>query len=79
MQRPLPFGEKDILLQVNPSKAAVLEEFLHGTEQRFGIIERLGRAGAERHVKDFMIRHQRLLGLGAEDVSRLRTLMEMGL
>jgi hypothetical protein len=73
------FGETDVLLRTNPSKAAVLEEFLHGTQQRLGIIDRLGRAGAEAHVKDFMIRHQRLLGLGAEDVSRLQRLKEMGL
>ena len=73
------FGADDILLRTNPSKAAVLEEFLHGTQNRLGIVERLGRSGAEAHVKDFMIRHQRLLGLGAEDVRRLALLMDMGL
>ncbi|HCF62405.1 MAG TPA: hypothetical protein DFS52_30990 [Myxococcales bacterium] len=68
-----------ILLRPNPSKAAVLEEFLHGTQQRLGIIERLGVGGAERHVKQFMIRHRRSLGLGDEDVRRLQILMENGL
>lgn len=34
---------------------------------------------AETHVKDFMIRHQRMLGLGDEDIARLRTLRDMGL
>ncbi|WP_313674468.1 SpvB/TcaC N-terminal domain-containing protein [Mycolicibacterium sp.] len=72
-------GDKFILLRRNPSKAAALEEFLHGTQSRLGIIDRLGRAGAETHVKDFMIRHKKLLGLGGEDVSRLQKLKDMGL
>jgi len=68
-----------ILLRPNPSKAAVLEEFLHGTQQQLGIIERLGIQGAETHVKDFMIRHQRMLGLSAEDVKILQQLKDAGL
>jgi RHS repeat-associated protein len=75
-------GTAHILLRPNPSKAAVLEEFLHGTQDRLGILDRLGRQGlgsAETHVKDFMIRHQRLLGLGSEDVKILQTLRDMGL
>lgn len=72
-------GADDIILRRNPGKAAVLEEFLHGTQERLGIINRLGRGGAESHVKDFMIRHRRLLGLGDEDVDILRRLMELGL
>lgn len=57
-----------ILLPRNPTKVEVLEEFLHGTQKRLGIVERLGIDGAERHVKDFMIRHQRLAGIADEDV-----------
>jgi hypothetical protein len=72
-------GAEDIILRRNPGKPAVLEEFLHGRQQRLGIIDRLGREGAEYHVKDFMIRHRRLLGLGDEDVEVLRRLMELGL
>jgi hypothetical protein len=68
-----------ILLRENPSKAAVLEEFLHGTQQRLRVVERLGRRGAETHVKDFMIRHAGLLGIGADDVRILRILRDMGL
>ena len=76
------FGADDILLRTNPSKAAVLEEFLHGTQQRLGIVDRLGTRGfgsAETHVKDFMLRHQRMLGLSTEDVRRIQTLRDMGL
>jgi large repetitive protein len=52
-----------IMLRPDSSKAAVLEEFLHGTQNRLGIIDRLGVAGAEQHVADFIQRHKKLLGL----------------
>ena len=71
-----------ILLRQNPSKAAVLEEFLHGTQSRLGVIDRLGTSGygsAETHVKDFMIRHQTMLGLSDEDVRILQVLRDKGL
>lgn len=70
-----------ILLRQNPSKAAVLEEFLHGTQSKLGVIDRLGTSGfgsAETHVKDFMIRHQRMLGLSDEDAAILKRLREAG-
>ncbi len=35
--------------------------------------------GAEPHVKGFMIRHQKLLGLGDEDVGILQQLKDAGL
>lgn len=55
-----------ILLRENPSKAALLEEFLHGTQSKLGITDRLGTSGlgsAETNVKDFMIRHQKNAGV----------------
>lgn len=36
-----------ILLRPNPGKAAALEEFLHGTQHRLGIIDRMGINGAK--------------------------------
>lgn len=71
-----------ILLRPNPSKAALLEEFLHGTQHKLGIIEELGASGlgsAETHVKDFMIRYARFLGLSPEDVAILKQLRDAGL
>jgi hypothetical protein len=71
-----------IILRENPGKAAVLEEFLHGTQSRLGIVDRLGTSGlgsAETHVKDFMIRHQRMLGLSDADVNILKILRDKGL
>ncbi len=71
-----------ILLRENPSKPALLEEFLHGTQSKLGITDRLGTSGlgsAETHVKDFMIRHQKMLGLGDEDIQILQILRDKGL
>src|SRR5690554_5731022 len=71
-----------ILLRENPSKAAVLEEFLHGTQAKLGITDRLGTSGlgsAETHVKDFMINHQKMLNLSNEDVQILQILRDKGL
>lgn len=64
-----------ILVRPNPSKAALLEEFLHGTQWRLGIIADIGIDRAEIAVKDFMIRFQGLLGISAEDVALLERLI----
>jgi hypothetical protein len=72
-------GEKmdHILMKDPPSKAALLEEFLHGTQHKLGMLKGVGdTAFAEWHVKDFMVRHRKLLGLGDEDVAILETLRD---
>lgn len=56
-------GRLSIILRENPSRVAAMEEFLHGTQTRLGIVERLGREGAEEHLADFMARHRKLLKL----------------
>lgn len=66
-----------ILLKPNPSKAAILEEFLHGTQKKIKMIEKSSDiAYAEYHVKDFMIRHKKLLGIGDQDVEILKKLRD---
>jgi len=65
----------NIILRQNPTKVEVLEEFLHGTQFRRGVIDRLGVQGAEVHVKDFMLRHQRLLGITDQDAAILRQMI----
>lgn len=73
-------GSRSILLRPDPSKAAALEEFLHGTQARLGIFSGTAdRAFAEFHVKDFMVRHKRLLGLGDADVDILKVLRQRDL
>ena len=46
-----------ILIREDASKSTLLEEFLHGTQTRLGIVDRLTPQGAEINVKDFMIRN----------------------
>lgn len=75
-------NNSSILLRENPSKAALLEEFLHGTQARLGIVDRLSDSGlgsAETHVEDFMMRHRQMLGLSDEDVRILKILRDKGL
>lgn len=69
-----------ILLRENPHKIAALEEFLHGTQHKLGFFsgpEALMREQAEVLVKDFMIRHSKLLGLGENDLKVLESLKQM--
>jgi hypothetical protein len=65
-----------ILLRPEARKIEVLEEFLHGTQIRNGILDKLGHTNAEIHVKDFMIRHQNMLGLSDEDIQALKTMKD---
>jgi hypothetical protein len=64
-----------ILLRTQPRKIEVLEEFLHGTQQRIGLIDRIGVDAAERHVKKFMIRHQQLMSISNEDAAVLAAML----
>ncbi len=69
-------GHLNILLRPNPSRAAAMEEFLHGSQDRLGIINRLGLQGAECHVTTFVTRHRSLLGLLAAAAERIRKFQE---
>jgi late competence protein required for DNA uptake (superfamily II DNA/RNA helicase) len=60
-----------IIVKPDVRKIEILEEFLHGTQQKLGIIDRLGNYSSEIHVKDFMIRHQKILGLSHNDIAAL--------
>jgi hypothetical protein len=67
----------EILIKPDAPRVALLEEYLHGTQAKLGIIERYElRAMAEVHVKDFMLRHPKLLGLDANDSILLRVLRD---
>jgi hypothetical protein len=42
----------------------LLEEFLHGSQLDLGLLQKYGsRPALEVHVKDYMLRHTKLLGL----------------
>ncbi len=76
---------KHIIIKPEATKSALLEEFLHGTQNQLGLVNKYGDHQAlEVHVKDFMLRHVQLLGLNnthdirlleqlkLEEISRLR-------
>ena len=65
-----------IIVRPNVFKIEILEEFLHGTQQKLGIIEKLGNFGSEIHVKNFMIRHKKMLGLSLKDVQALKIMRD---
>lgn len=52
----------------------VLEEFLHNTQRELGILD-WPYPRYEIHVKDFMIRHRRLLGISNCDAHTLRRML----
>ena len=61
-----------IIVRPDVLKIEILEEFLHGTQQKLGIIEKLGNFDSEIHIKNFMIRHQKMLKLFSGDIEALK-------
>lgn len=67
-----------LLLKENPNKIAALEEFLHGTQSKLGLFDRdMPRLVGEVRVKEFMLRHARMLGLTENDMTVVEALREM--
>lgn len=69
-------NKTEIWLKENPFKIASLEEFLHGTQARHGWFECMPEEIAEFKVKDFMIRHRKMLGLDENDCAVLRIMRQ---
>jgi hypothetical protein len=67
---------REIWLKERPHKIAALEEFLHGTQAKHGWLEAMPEEIAEVKVKDFMLRHQKLLGLTENDCSVLQVMKQ---
>lgn len=65
-----------ITLKPNARKITALEEFLHGTQTKLGFGDDIPREIAEIHVKDFMIRHSKLLGLDQNDLKAIKWLKD---
>lgn len=70
-------GYRHIILREDARLIEAWEEFLHGTQFKVGLLSALpeARLEAEVHVKRFMIRHARLLGITREDVDVLLALL----
>jgi RHS repeat-associated protein len=64
-------GDQRMMLPQNPKQLAVLEEFVHGTQAKIPKLDSVTGYAREIHVKDFMIRHRKLLGLTEEEVGIL--------
>lgn len=68
------FGTKDLLLRPDARKLEVLEEYLHNVQFKIGLQNKLSTGptgGLEIHVKEFMLRHRRMLGLNKADTAWL--------
>lgn len=65
-----------ILLRPGAPKIAALEEYLHALQDRFPRLSEMSIADREVHVKEFMLRNQRRLGLDENDVKALKILLE---
>jgi hypothetical protein len=70
------FLEKDLLLLPDPRKIEVLEEYLHNVQDDIGLLEKMTPAQLEIHVKHFMVRHQKLLGISEADAHWLRNWLD---
>jgi hypothetical protein len=64
-----------VIVREDVRKIEVLEEFLHGTQRRIGMIDSLDTAVPERHVKQSMVRHRRLLGITEADAAVLEAMI----
>lgn len=69
-------SKSEIWLRENPFKIAALEEFLHGSQARHGWLLSMPDEIAEIKVKDFMLRHQKILGLTPNDCTVLRAMKQ---
>lgn len=68
----------EIVLPANPRKIQAIEEFLHSTQRKIGLLDdpEVPRQIAEVHVKDFMLRHSKMLGLTDNDVQVMQWLKQ---
>ena len=63
---------RDLLLRPDARKVEVLEEYLHNVQKDIGLTEKLSSGpigGLEMHVKDFMLRHKKMLGINDADAA----------
>ena len=70
------FLEKDLLLRPDPRRIEVLEEYLHNVQKDIGLLEKLTPTQMEIHVKMFMLRHQKMLGISEADAQWLRNWLD---
>ena len=72
------FLEMDLLLRPDARKIEVLEEYLHNVQRQIGLTDKLTIQELERHVKEFMLSHRKLLGISGDDAEWLRDWLKAG-
>jgi hypothetical protein len=70
------FLQKDLLLRPDARKIEVLEEYLHNVQRQVGLTNHMIPRQLERHVKEFMLRHRKLLGISNADSKWLKDWLE---
>ena len=71
------FLDKDLLLRPDPRKIEVLEEYLPNVQRKIGLTDKMTPAQLEIHVKDFMLRHRKKLGINDADAGWLQNWLEI--
>lgn len=70
------FLEKDLLLRPDVRKVEVLEEYLHNVQKDIGLLNKMRPWQMEIHVKEFMLRHQKMLGISEADAKWLKNWLD---
>jgi hypothetical protein len=70
------FLEKDLLLRPDARKIEVLEEYLHNVQKDIGLMNKMTPAQMEVHVKEFMLRHKKMLGISEADAQWLKNWLD---
>ncbi len=66
------FLQGDLLLRPDPRKVEIIEEYLHNVQRRVGLVSKMSPRELEIHVKEFMVRHRKMLGISDADAGWLQ-------
>ena len=61
------FLNDELLLRTDPRAVEVLEEYLHNVQRRIGLCDIMQPWELEIRVKEFMVRHRKMLGISETD------------
>lgn len=70
------FLNKDLLLRPDARKIEVLEEYLHNVQKDISLLNKMTPAQMVIHVKEFMLRHKKMLGISDADAQWLKNWLD---
>ena len=70
------FLQRDLLLRPDARTVEVLEEYLHNVQRQTGLTEKMTPWELEIHVKEFMLRHRKLLHISKADAAWIENWLE---